>query len=298
MGIGHGTIKLLMQEALRRPLAGRVLTLGKQDVSITQEDLEEIAADSKFPLHPSNGIDPISTKGGSKEQRFISDVYLLARLGFSNCKSMDYSDYEGCDYVFDLNQPDLPPHLMNAFDVVIDGGTMEHVFHLPNVLRNLFNMIPVNGRIIHCSPSSNHMDHGFYMFSPTLFWDYYEANRFDINQFVIIRHSPWPDFPWRIWEYKPGLLNGISYGGLDGAMYAIHCVVTKNQHSLAGIIPQQRNYQEGAWKGKKELALSGSWLTAIKRGVKKSPALYRSLRSLVHFLRRRRGLSSKTATKL
>ncbi|HSX13985.1 MAG TPA: hypothetical protein VLE96_06170 [Chlamydiales bacterium] len=296
MGIGRGTVKLLIQEALRKPFQGKVLTLGKQDVSITQKQLESIAAQFRFSLHPVPGIDPLSIKKESRAKGFISDVYLLARLGFSDCKSMDYSGYEGCDYVFDLNEPNPLTDLVNAFDVIIDGGTIEHVFHLPNVLRNLFLMTRKGGRIIHASPSSNHMDHGFYMFSPTLFWDYYQANRFEMNQFKIIRHNPWHDIPWEIWDYTPGCLNSVSYGGLDGGMYAIHCVVTKTEDSSAHIIPQQRNYLEGAWKGN-EVVSSRRLLAGIKEKIKKNRFLYRVLSPLAPFFRPRKGIKFKSVAK-
>jgi hypothetical protein len=296
MGIGRGTVKLLMQEALRSPFKGKVLTLGKQDVSLTVDEFEAIAAKFPFPLHPANGVDPLSQKSESRAQGFISDVYLFTRLGFSECKSVDYCDYEGCDYVFDLNLPDLPAQLINSFDVVIDGGTIEHVFHLPNVLRNLFRMIPVHGRILHFSPSSNHMDHGFYMFSPTLFWDYYQANQFEINQFQIVRHNPWHDIPWKIWNYRPGCLNSVSYGGLDSGMYAIHCVVTKTPNSSAGVIPQQKNYQDGAWKGKKEPIVSGVW-NATKKIIKRSRLLYRIFKPLAPLMRPRKGIKMRTTVR-
>lgn len=34
--------------------------------------------------------------------------------------------------------------------------------------------------MIHASPSHNHADHGFYVFNPTIFYDFYTANGFDV----------------------------------------------------------------------------------------------------------------------
>jgi hypothetical protein len=289
MGIGRGTIKQLMQEGLQRPFKGRVLTLGKQDVAVNRKELESIAKEMRFPLQ--------DTEIFVSDDEFISDVYLLTRLGFSDCKSMDYSDYEGCDYVFDLNRTQLPPSLIDGFDVIIDGGTTEHVFHIPNVLSNLFKMARIGARILHFSPSSNHIDHGFYMFSPTLFWDYYQANKFKINQFQIIRHNPWHDTPWTVWNYTPGCLNGISYGGLDSGMYAIHCVVTKTPESTAGVVPQQRNYQEGLWKEQKRDNPKKTLWSMAKKGIKKSPFLYRLLRPLAWAKRPKKGIKLKVVAR-
>src|SRR5207249_3920994 len=93
-------------------------------------------------------------------------------LGFSEVAAMDYSDFESARYIHDLNSSEPPEHLLENFDVIIDGGTIEHVFHIPNVLNSIHKMLRPHGRTIHMSPSSNHIDHGFYMFSPTLFWDF------------------------------------------------------------------------------------------------------------------------------
>src|SRR5205814_1882285 len=108
------------------------------------------------------------------------------------------------DVLFDLNCGDLPEELKESFDVVLDPGTIEHVFHIPHSLKNIFHMLRLGGRVIHISPSSNHMDHGFYMFSPTFFWDYYTANQFDLSFVKIIRYKPQWVFPWKIASYSPG----------------------------------------------------------------------------------------------
>jgi SAM-dependent methyltransferase len=79
--------------------------------------------------------------------------------------------------VLDLNRP-LPAALCDRFDLVYDGGTMEHCFSVADVLGNVVRLAKTGGRIIHHLPLNNWVDHGFYQFSPTLFFDFYEANGF------------------------------------------------------------------------------------------------------------------------
>jgi hypothetical protein len=87
------------------------------------------------------------------------------------------------------------------------------------------------------------MDHGFYMFSPTLFWDFYSANKYEINLFQVFRYTERPAIDlWEVSNYTPGCLDAISSGGLDDARYAIFCVVTKNADSTGDKIPQQGTY--------------------------------------------------------
>jgi hypothetical protein len=296
MGIARISVKLLIQEAQRRPFHGRVLTLGKQDVAMDQQELENIAQEFQFKLFSCPGIDPLASKPHVRKLGYLSDVFLFRSLGFSEVKSLDFSDYEGADHIFDLNQPNPLPDLVNAFDFILDGGTLEHVFHLPNALKAVSKMVRVDGRICHISPSRNHIDHGFYMFSPTLFWDYYHANRLDMNRFQMLRHNPAQTYPVNIYQYQSGCLDRVSYGGLDNAMYVIHCVVTKTAQSTDDAIPQQFSYQEKAWKGK-SLLDQQSFLNRFKETIKAYPLIYKALRPFGSLLRLRKGIRLKVIAK-
>jgi hypothetical protein len=239
MGIGIGGAKLLLAEAARRPFQGRILTLGRQDVYVTAGNLDQIASEAGAILDLTHPVEHSS----SANSLHISDRCLFKRMGFSDVTSMDVSNYEDATQIFDLNSPDLPESLIGRFDVIYDGGTMEHVFHVPNVMNNIFRMLSVNGRIIHHSPSSNHIDHGFYMFSPTFFWDFYATNRFEVNCVQMIRYLPDINLsPWEISDYTPGCLSQVSGGGLDDAMYLIHAIFTKTPASTGNQIPQQGYY--------------------------------------------------------
>jgi SAM-dependent methyltransferase len=161
-------------------------------------------------------------------------------LGFSSIHSIDVSNYEGAAEIFDLNSASVPTHLAGAFDFIVDGGTIEHVFHLPNVLNNIYRMLKVGGRILHVAPSSNHVDHGFYMFSPTLFVDYYTVNRFELNCVQVFRYTQQhASDSWELSDYVPGCLDPISFGGLDDSLYGVAVVATKREESTGNAIPIQ-----------------------------------------------------------
>ena len=53
---------------------------------------------------------------------------------------MDVSDYENADIIFNLND-DLPNNLYEKFDVVYDGGVIEHVFDVGKALRSMCQMV-------------------------------------------------------------------------------------------------------------------------------------------------------------
>lgn len=239
MGLGKAPANILLQEASRNPLRGRVLTLGRQDIWLTIDKLRSISARSGVPLREIKNIE-LSHKPWFSQQGYISDRSFFELLGFEQIESLDYSDYEGANHIADLNSDRMPNHLLGAFDFIVDGGTLEHVFHVPNVLKNIFSMLRTGGRILHMAPSSNHIDHGFYMFSPTLFSDFYFANKFEINLSQIYRHTQeHVTDPWEVIDYEPGCLDNVSFGGLDNSIYGIVFLATKTDQSSGDAIPQQ-----------------------------------------------------------
>ncbi len=100
----------------------------------------------------------------------------FAQIGYPAMKSMDYSDYEACDYTHDLNEP-LPKALRGKFDVIVDGGTIEHVFNTPQALDNVFHMLKDDGIFISVNGMTGWAGHGFYQFSPELVWRYWQDTR-------------------------------------------------------------------------------------------------------------------------
>jgi SAM-dependent methyltransferase len=80
---------------------------------------------------------------------------------------MDYSQYEGADIIHDLNKP-VTTDLANRFDVVIDGGSLEHVFNFPTAIASLMTMVRIGGRLFMTTPANNLCGHGMYQFSPEL----------------------------------------------------------------------------------------------------------------------------------
>jgi hypothetical protein len=53
---------------------------------------------------------------------------------------------------------------------VWDGGTLEHIFNYPAALKNCMEMVKPGGHLILETPGNNYFGHGFYQFSPELFF--------------------------------------------------------------------------------------------------------------------------------
>src|SRR5882724_11728361 len=204
MGLPRAVLKMLLSEARRRPFTGRALTLGKQDIHFDRECLVRTAKELGINLKLPNQ-DAAESRPGTTGEGAICPQLLFKSLGFYEYQSLDYSDFEKADILFDLNSSPVPPELLGAYDLILESGTLEHVFHVPNVLKNIFSMLRVGGRIVHVSPSTNHIDHGFYMFSPTLFWDFYTANQFELKSVRLVRVSTRSgvDSGWQLMDYTP-----------------------------------------------------------------------------------------------
>ena len=94
---------------------------------------------------------------------------LLQALGAARIVSLDASSYEGASRVADLNA-EIPPDLENAFTTVLDAGSLEHVFDFRAAIANCMRMVAPRGHLLIVTPANNMAGHGFYQFSPELFY--------------------------------------------------------------------------------------------------------------------------------
>jgi hypothetical protein len=92
------------------------------------------------------------------------------------------SPYEGATHLHDLNQP-VDDALRCAYSAVVDGGSLEHIFNFPVAIRNCMEMVRVGGHFLAISPANNFMGHGFYQFSPELFYNVFSRD----NGYEVVR---------------------------------------------------------------------------------------------------------------
>lgn len=291
MGIARSMAKLLLEEGSCRPWSGKVGTLGRQHVFFTRDQLHALGQ-----CYGIQGKD-VSSSDFTALEKFaaitpncVSDNYFFRFLGFEAVESLDYSNFEQATHIVDLNLPDTPTELNEQYDMVFDGGTIEHIFNVPMALAHIFRMLKTGGRVVHSSPSSNHIDHGFYMFSPTLFYDYYTANNWRIDVCRVFRYSPLHfSAPWLVSDYKPGCLDDVSFGGLDDGMYGIFLVATKTESSVCDRVPQQGFYRN-QWSDERPATTKPSFFQRIYDRCAYIPLLQRLLFSANRRFRQRPGL--------
>jgi SAM-dependent methyltransferase len=145
--------------------AGSVATVGRQSLYLHPREarrlVDEFALDARAPW--------LSQPFGAHADGFFRDG-----LGADVLDVLDASDYEGATLVHDLNDP-LPQTLAARYDLVVDGGSLEHVFRVTTALESLMRMVRPGGRLLLSAPANNLCGHGFYQFSPELMFRVFDA---------------------------------------------------------------------------------------------------------------------------
>jgi len=180
MAIEAFTLRMLCQAKRDGAEFGHTLTLGRQRMSLLPRELDEARA--------VLGRSSVGRRGTVPP--FAEDL-LPGLLGIDRLSSMDCSAYEGASVIHDLNFA-VPQSHWDSYDAVIDGGTLEHVFNVPVAMASCMRMLRTGGRFFSLTPANNHFGHGFYQFSPELFFRVFDAaSGFQLEHVLAIEH-PFP----------------------------------------------------------------------------------------------------------
>lgn len=116
----------------------------------------------------------------------LAKVFYSALLDYAEMVAIDFHGTPAAKPL-DLNQP---VDLGGRFDIVIDGGTAEHVFNVYQFFRTCHELARPGGLIIHHNPFRGWLEHGFYNFNPTFYWDLAAANNYDVLMMVYTETTP------------------------------------------------------------------------------------------------------------
>lgn len=122
----------------------------------------------------------------NKKGEFAEDQ-LKQELGLQIVESLDVSESDKPTFLADLNKPfngSIP-----QYDIVFDGGTIEHVFDPLQALDNVAELVKVGGIFI-STQLLNLVGHGFWQLSPELLNKWSLSRGFDNCQCEIRRIGP------------------------------------------------------------------------------------------------------------
>ena len=179
---------------------------------------------------------------------------LLRLLGAELVDSLDASGWEGATIIHDLNEP-LPARLRRRYSAVLDGGTLEHIFEFPTALRSALDAVRQDGHFVCITPSNNLSGHGFYQFSPELYFSFLPAAGFQID-IALIRGNH-PGARWYRMSHPQQLRRRVD---LTGVLFPQLLYLSARRVSvldLDQIVPQQSDYVAAWANGSATRRLSG-----------------------------------------
>lgn len=225
MGMTFQTFDLLKKNINEFGQLGNVLTLGRLGNQIDKKKLKLLGLEND--------------KAFSHE---YSEEILIKHLGASSVDSIDNSDFEKANIVHDMNEE--LKIIKKRYDTIIDFGTSEHVFNINQNLRNISNLCKNGGRIVHCLPANNQCGHGFWQFSPELFFSLYdELNGYQSTKLYLIDSYDARNY----WQIKKKPKNERLELNSFTPLYIFVSTIKKLDNTIQKA--QQSDY-EHAWKKK------------------------------------------------
>ncbi len=173
MGIDIHNLNLLAHARDLNVSFERTIGIGRQAVFIEDWEFEEHRRLRGLPpLH-----EPMRTAGAPR----YFEPLMQQWLGAATVDSVDASAYEQATLIHDMNrtwpQDGASGEARGTYDAVLDFGCLEHVFDFPTAWRNCVDLCRVGGHVLHALPANNLSGHGFYQFSPELFFNLYQPSR-------------------------------------------------------------------------------------------------------------------------
>jgi SAM-dependent methyltransferase len=229
MGISISNAALLMAANAKGIAFSHTATLGVQTFWPDSKQFDYLL--KIFNWHEN--AESIFKKIGNKGSLFFK------YLGAESVIEIDASSYEGAQVIHDMNTP-IPDSLVGKFDCVFDGGTLEHIYDFPQAVENIFRMLKKNGTFISSTIANNIMGHGFYQFSPELFYRVFsETNGWNTKTVMLCEHQLTPPQFWRV---DDPLEVGSRLEVQNSSQLYLMIITQKVREELLFQSPQQSDY--------------------------------------------------------
>jgi len=185
------TLFRTLREQNTLPLGGDILELGEAnwygdvDIRLLAQDIYRFASeDKRQPLFRAlDEIDQAKRPGIKWE---VAKIFWQTFLQPSNMAAIDFHGTEQA-LKLDLNGP---IDLGRQFHIVLNLGTVEHVFNVAQAFKTIHDHTLPGGFMIHGLPFTGWLDHGFYNFNPTFYWDLATVNGYAVRLALYTEMSP------------------------------------------------------------------------------------------------------------
>jgi hypothetical protein len=206
--------------------------IGRQNLYISREEMRQVIESFGDAVSEDEIVQICEGSDGFSEA-------LLKHLGAMQAHSFDYSAYQKATYVHDMNEP-IPDKFKEQYTTVLDGGSLEHVFNFPVAIKNCMEMVKVGGHYLAITPANNFFGHGFYQFSPELYFAVFsEDNGFKIEKMIAFEEKRRP-----VWYSvkSPREVSGRVTLCNSFPVYLLVIAKKVSRRSIFANLPQQSDY--------------------------------------------------------
>jgi hypothetical protein len=223
--------RMLVQEHQFRPITGRVLCLGPQQVAMSKREVER--------LFKSRGRRAVTRTRPATSRSYVSDAYFFSRFEGVTLDSLDVVEGYGGTIIHDLNAP-VPESLYEQFDFIFDGGTFDHLMQLGTAFTNVIRMLKPGGRVLHFNAASGYIGAAYVSFGPDLFYDYYVMNRFlDCRIHILRGTGPGTHEPCDVYFVPDARTKSLN----SDRHQMVACLAEKAEDSTWSAVPVEYTYR-------------------------------------------------------
>lgn len=189
-GIEYNLFKLLREQNVMPP-GGDVLELGEAnwygdvDVRLLGQDIYRFVSEERRQ-EVFRHLDEIVV---AKRQGMLFEIAKIFWLTFLQPRSITAIDFHGTEQALKLDL-NTSIDLGRQFHAVLNLGTAEHVFNVAQIFKTIHDHTEPGGVMVHGLPFSGWVDHGFFNFNPTFYWDLAAANGYTMMAAIYTELNP------------------------------------------------------------------------------------------------------------
>jgi hypothetical protein len=181
-----------LKQAGLLPVRPKLLELGESewygDVSMQtlSDSIETLVADDSRREELHRHMAEVLAGDSPYKSWQLGKLFYRIFLDYQRLVSIDLHGTPSAKAI-DLN---YPVDLDERFGVVVNGGTGEHVFNVCQFFKTVHDLTEPNGLMIHVMPFRGWVEHGFYSFNATFYWDLAAANDYAVHLLAYTEVAP------------------------------------------------------------------------------------------------------------
>lgn len=168
MGVSLIPAAFLLRNAPQVADAKRGVILGRQKLSLRGHRMRRFL---KLAVGHGLGL----TEAELQQDDGFTETF-FGKIGYPQMAALDFTAAEGAEIIHDLNLP-LPDQHKEQFDLVIDGGTTEHIFYIGQALDTCHALLKPGGVMMSFVSCDGWFGHGFFQSGPDVPWRYWHHAR-------------------------------------------------------------------------------------------------------------------------